>query len=351
MSIRNLLRENIKSLEPYSSARDDFSGSASVFLDANENWQEFVDFDSVNRYPDPHSSVVKREACSVFGYDEKMVSVGNGSDELIDIMYRLFCTPGQDSVLIMPPTYGEYKVLAEINDVKVHKVLQNPDFTLNVAEVKRAIDEYNPKLIFICSPNNPTGASVPFPVIKELSEYNQGITVVDEAYLDFSSSESAVSLIGTNERVVVLRTLSKAWALAGARIGLCISSPEIAKLIYMVKYPYNVPVLSQVYAAKALSRAAIVRSEVKRIISERGRVRALLEGIRGVHEVFDSDANFLLVRLEKAHEVFLALREKGIIVRDRSREVLCDSCLRITIGSEEENDMMINAVREVLGGI
>ncbi|MGN0907875.1 MAG: histidinol-phosphate transaminase [Bullifex sp.] len=350
MSIRNLLRENIRSLEPYSSARDDFSGSASVFLDANENWQEFVDFDDINRYPDPHSAAVKKGVRSVFGYDEKTVSVGNGSDELIDIMYRLFCTPGRDSVLIMPPTYGEYKVLAEINDVKVHKVLQNPDFTLNAAEVKKAIDEYEPKLMFICSPNNPTGASVPFSVIKELSDYNKGITVVDEAYLDFSASESAVSLIGTNERVVVLRTLSKAWALAGARIGLAVSSPEIAELVYMVKYPYNVPVLSQVYAARALSRADAVRGEVKRTISERSRVKALLEGVRGVHKVFDSDANFLLVRLEKAHEVFLALREMGIIVRDRTREVLCDSCLRITIGSKEENDMMIKAVREVLGG-
>ncbi len=351
MSIRNLLRENIKSLEPYSSARDDFSGTASVFLDANENWQEFVGFDAINRYPDPHSSVVKKGASEAFGYDKETVSVGNGSDELIDIMYRLFCTPGKDSVLIMPPTYGEYKVLAEINDIKVHKVMQNPDFTLNVPGIKKALDEYSPKLMFICSPNNPTGASVPFEVIKELSDYNNGITVVDEAYLDFSANESAVTLIKENERVVVLRTLSKAWALAGARVGLCISSREIADLIYMVKYPYNVPLLSQVYAAKALSRAPEVRDEVRNTITERERIKKLLGETEGVHKVYDSDANFLLVRIEKAHEVFLALRDRGVIVRDRSREVLCDSCLRITIGSEAENDLCIRTVREVLHGV
>ncbi len=351
MSIRELLRENIRSLEPYSSARDDFSGTASVFLDANENWQDFVDFDNINRYPDPHSSAVKRAVSEVFGYDERMVSIGNGSDELIDIMYRLFCTPGRDSVLIMPPTYGEYKVLASINDVAVHTVVQNSDFSLNVEAIKKALDEYSPKLMFICSPNNPTGVSVPFEVIRELTEYNRGITVVDEAYLDFSSNRSAVDLIAGNERVVVLRTLSKAWALAGGRIGISVTSPEIADLIYMVKYPYNVPLLSQAYAAAALSRADRVRKEVALTVAERERVKKLLEETEGVHTVFSSDANFLLVRMNKAHEVFLELRKRGIIVRDRSREVLCDSCLRITIGSREENDLLVSAVREVLGGV
>lgn len=348
MSIENLLRENIRALEPYSSARDDFSGSASVFLDANENYQNLISFDNINRYPDPRSMAVKKAFSKAFGIDTKNITIGNGSDELIDILFRMFCECKKDSVLLMPPTYGEYKVLAAINDVKVYSIIQNSDFTLNVEKIKNYLDKYSPKLMFICSPNNPTGKSVPLFVINELANYNKGITVVDEAYLDFSENQSAVSLIEKNERIVVLRTLSKAWGLAGGRIGIAITSEEINNVMYKVKYPYNIPLPSQLCAVKALENADKVRSEAKQMVIERERVKCELSSISGVEKVFDSDANFLLVRVKEADLIYQKLSNKGVIVRNRSKEILCSSCLRITIGSKKENQLMLEYLKEAL---
>ena len=348
MSIENLLRENIRALEPYSSARDDFSGSASVFLDANENYQNLISFDNINRYPDPRSMAVKKAFSKAFGIDTKNITIGNGSDELIDILFRMFCECKKDSVLLMPPTYGEYKVLAAINDVKVYSIIQNSDFTLNVEKIKNYLDKYSPKLMFICSPNNPTGKSVPLFVINELANYNKGITVVDEAYLDFSENQSAVSLIEKNERIVVLRTLSKAWGLAGGRIGIAITSEKINNVMYKVKYPYNIPLPSQLCAVKALENADKVRSEAKQMVIERERVKCELSSISGVEKVFDSDANFLLVRVKEADLIYQKLSNKGVIVRNRSKEILCSSCLRITIGSKEENQLMLEYLKEAL---
>ena len=348
MSIENLLRDNIRALEPYSSARDDFSGYAAVFLDANENYKNMISFEKINRYPDPRSLEVKKAFSNVYGVDVNNLTIGNGSDELIDILYRMFCECGKDYALIMPPTYGEYKVLAAINDVKILSVVQKPDFTLDIEKIKSTIDEYKPKLMFICSPNNPTGKSIPLSIIKQLASYNKGITVVDEAYLDFSTNESAISLIKENERIVVLRTLSKAWGLAGGRIGIAIASEEITSIMYKVKYPYNIPLPSQLCAVKALNSASTVKKEAKDITLERERVKSILEKIDGVEKVFESDANFLLTRVKNADKVYQMLSLRGIIVRNRSKEVLCDSCLRITIGSRDENELMLSTIKEVL---
>ena len=351
MSIENLLRLNIRDLEPYSSARDDFSGSAAVFLDANENYKNMISFEKINRYPDPRSLEVKKAFSKVYNIDVKNLTIGNGSDELIDILFRMFCECGKDYCLIMPPTYGEYKVLAAINDIKVLSVIQRPDFTLDVEKIKSTIDEYSPKLMFICSPNNPTGSSISLSVIKELASYNQGITVVDEAYLDFSTNKSAISLLEENERIVVLRTLSKAWGLAGGRIGIAIASEEITSIMYKVKYPYNIPLPSQLCAIKALNSAEAVKKEAKDITLERERVKMELLKINGVERVYPSDANFLLTKVKLADEVYSMLSSRGIIVRNRSKEVLCDSCLRITIGSKEENNLMLSTIKEVLSGL
>ena len=348
MSIEKLLRDNIRVLEPYSSARDDFSGTASVFLDANENFQNMISFDRINRYPDPRSLEVKKAFAKAYGVDVKNLTIGNGSDELIDILYRMFCECKRDSVLIMPPTYGEYKVLAAINDVNIISVVQKPDFTLDIESIKRELDEKAPKLMFLCSPNNPTGASIPLSQVKELAQYNKGITVVDEAYIDFSTNESAISLISENERIVVLRTLSKAWGLAGGRIGIAIASEEITSIMYKVKYPYNIPLPSQLCAIKALNSYSKVMEEAKKITIERERVRSTLETIDGVEKIFPSDTNFLLVKVKRANEAYDELSKRGIIVRNRSKEVLCASCLRITIGSRAENDLMLSTLKEVL---
>ena len=292
MSIEKLLRDNIRVLEPYSSARDDFSGTAAVFLDANENFQNMISFDRINRYPDPRSLEVKKAFAKAYGVEVKNLTIGNGSDELIDILYRMFCECKRDSVLIMPPTYGEYKVLAAINDVNIISVVQKPDFTLDIESIKRELDE--------------------------------------------------------NERIVVLRTLSKAWGLAGGRIGIAIASEEITSIMYKVKYPYNIPLPSQLCAINALNSYSKVMEEAKKITIERERVRIALETIDGVEKIFPSDTNFLLVKVKKANEAYDELSKRGIIVRNRSKEVLCASCLRITIGSRAENDLMLSTLKEVL---
>lgn len=346
MSVMNLVRDNIRALEPYRCARDDFKGTAEVFLDANESWREYVGDAGINRYPDPRSEKLVAKAVEVLGLPEGYVAAGSGSDELIDLLLRIFCRPGKDSILLLPPTYGAYKVFASINDVKIEKVLLKDDFSLDEEAIRAALDRYSPKLLFICSPNNPTGNSMDPEAIRRIAEYNKGLTIVDEAYQDFSDKPSAVSLVSENERVVVLRTLSKAWGLAGARIGLIIASEEIIGLVRNVKYPYNLGLPSQSEGIKALSQAEAVRAEVANTIRERERVAKLLSAS---YEVIPSDANFLLVRIPEAEKVYDTLKQMGIITRLRSHEPKCKDGIRITIGSREENDRLLAAL-EVAGG-
>lgn len=348
MSVKNLMRANIVSLDPYRCARDEFEGTAEVYLDANESWRKYIDFPGdINRYPDPRSGAVRRALEEVLGLPYENTIVGNGSDEIIDVLFRIFCDPGKDNVLLLGPTYGAYKVFAAINDVKVNVVPLNSEFLPDVDAVKRAIDEYAPKLVFICSPNNPTGNAVPLETIREIATYNSAITVVDEAYGDFSTQQSASSLVLENERVVLMKTLSKAWGLAGARVGICMCSAEIHDAMYNVKYPYNLGLPSQLEALKALANADAVRAGVRYTIDERARLASMLEKSSKVVKVYPSDANFLLVKVTDAKAIYLGLQKKGVIVRNRSRELNCENCLRITVGSVEEDDRLIAALEEL----
>lgn len=348
MSIEELMRDNIVALEPYRCARDEFEGVAEVYLDANESWRSYIDFPGdINRYPDPRSSLLRKAIDEVLGLDYDMTIVGNGSDEIIDLLFRIFCNPGKDSVLLMGPTYGAYKVFASINDVKVNVAPLTEEFAVDVNLVKKMIDETKPKLVFLCSPNNPTGNKIDYDTIKEIATYNQAITVVDEAYWDFSSERSASELVKENERVVLMRTLSKAWGLASARIGIAMCSKKIHEAMYNVKYPYNVGLPSSTEALKALSNSDKVREGVEYTKKERERLVKLLKSCDKVVKVYPSDANFLLVKVTDADSIYIELQKRGIVVRNRSRELNCANCLRITVGSRDENDRLIKALGEL----
>ena len=347
MSVRNLIRNNILSLSPYKCARDDFEGKAEVYLDANENYNEFIKVKDINRYPDPHSKEVVEAVSRTFGYPAEQIIIGNGSDEIIDLLFRIFCNPGKDSALIFPPTYGAYKVFASINDVQIYESnLEEESFALNVEKAIADIDKYKPKLVFICSPNNPTGNAFSLEAIEKIAKHNQGLTVVDEAYGDFSTKASAYTLMQENERIVLLRTLSKAWGLAGARIGICVSSKEICSFLYNVKYPYNVPLLSQKAAVKALSNVEKVKENICVIVRDREKLKNQLEEM-GI-KVFPSDANFLLIRVKEAPLIYKKLLDCGVVVRLRSSEFGCHDCLRVTIGSSEENDKFLDALKRII---
>jgi histidinol-phosphate aminotransferase len=352
--MRELLRENIATLKPYSCARNDFTGEAEVYLDANENWQEFVGREDVNRYPDPLATMVRKALEEVLGLPFDQTIIGNGSDELIDNLFRCFCRPVKDSVLLMPPTYGAYRVFADINDVIVKTVPLTPHFQLDLPALKRCLaeekasrtNEARLKLLFICSPNNPSGNAFPLDEVRTICSLFDGIVVVDEAYFDFSSQASAVSLLGEFENLVVLRTLSKCWALASARVGVAIASKEIIAVLRSMKYPYNVGGPSQDIALKALKQAQRVKQGLALIKEERARLHTELAQVDCVVQVFDSDANFFLVRVTDAPSIYHYLLGKGIIVRNRSKEMHCENCLRITIGSKQENDVLLSALKE-----
>ncbi len=352
--MRELLRENIATLKPYSCARNDFTGEAEVYLDANENWQEFVGREDANRYPDPMATMVRKALDEVLGLSFDHTVIGNGSDELIDNLFRCFCRPRKDSVLLMPPTYGAYRVFADINDVIVEQVPLTSDFQIDLpaltsylAEEKgRRTEASRLKMLFVCSPNNPSGNAFPLDEIRSICSLFDGIIVVDEAYFDFSSQESAVSLLPEFPNLVVLRTLSKCWALASARVGVAIASKEIIAVIRSMKYPYNVGTPSQTLALKALRQAGQVRMGLDLIKVERARLEGALAGLDCVVKVFPSDSNFFLVRVADAAAIYHYLLGKGIIVRNRSKEMHCENCLRITIGSRQENDLLLAALKE-----
>jgi len=352
--MRELLRKNIANLVPYSCARNDFEGEADVYLDANENWRDFVGEEGRNRYPDPLCKQVRKALDEVLGLPFANTVIGNGSDEIIDNLFRCFCNPGLDKAIIMSPTYGAYRVFADINDVFVEQVPLKADFSIDFdgleaflqQEKKSGVDEGRSKLLFICSPNNPTGNAYPIDQIERVCSLFDGITVVDEAYFDFSSTESAVSLLSRFPRLVVLRTLSKCWSLANARVGIAVANEAVCKVLISMKYPYNVGGPSQELALKGLVQADGVREALATTLEERKRVEAALPLLPCVVKVFPSDANFLLVRVDQADAIYHYLAQKGIIVRNRSRELHCENCLRITIGSREENDKLLVALSQ-----
>lgn len=347
IDIPSLVRPNILALTPYRSARDDFDSG--ILLDANENafGAPFADENELNRYPMPYQETLRSKIADFRGVDAKNVFVGVGSDEAIDLMYRIFCTPGKDRVLITPPTYGMYKVSANINDVAVDQVLLTPDFQLQVTETLAAVTE-NTKIIFLCSPNNPTANSLNPDDIFAIAEGFDGIVVVDEAYIDFSSQKSFATEVQNYNNMVVLQTMSKSFGLAGIRLGVAIAAPEIISIMMKVKAPYNINKLTSKVAIRGYEAIDLMKEKVAQIIDEREKIIASLNEISKVVKVFPTDANFLIFRVDEAYSVYQKLAEKGVIVRFRGNEPHCENCIRLTIGTPEENEAFLNALNEIL---
>ncbi len=335
--LSKLLRKNIANLKPYSSARDEFSGSASVFLDANENPYDT----GYNRYPDPYQQEVKKRIAEIKDVDPAQIFLGNGSDEPIDLLFRAFCNPGVDNVVAIEPSYGMYTVSAGINDVEVKKVLLTENFELESEKVLAVADDKT-KLIFLCSPNNPSGNLLNSDEIISIVRNFNGLVVVDEAYIDFAPGESLLPELDKYPNLVVLQTFSKAWGLAGIRLGMAFASPEIVAVLSKIKYPYNINSLTQQRVMQSLQNVDEKDQWVNTIIAEREKLAKELEQFKFVRKIYPSDSNFLLVKMDGAREKFEYLMSEGVIVRDRSKISLCEGSLRITIGSHEENQELID---------
>src|SRR6185437_7757578 len=343
-SINNILRENIKTLVPYSSARDEYQGEASVFLDANENAFGSPLEQQFNRYPDPLQYAVKKRLSEIKGVPPRNIFLGNGSDEAIDILFRSFCNPGVDNVILVPPTYGMYQVSANINDVAVRNVPLTEDFQLNLEGIAEAIDKHT-KLIFVCSPNNPTGNSINREDIETLLANFSGLVIVDEAYINFSRQKTFIQELTEYANLVVLQTLSKAWGLAGLRVGMAFASEEIIEVMNKVKPPYNVNEASQQLALQALENVGQVNNWIKEILVQRDNLVLQLKDFDFVVDIYPSDANFILVKTTDPRGIYNFLVEKGIIIRDRSKVELCEGCLRITVGTPAENELLIRSLQ------
>ena len=339
-----LLRDNIRQLVPYSSARDDFKGTAQVFLDANENSLGSPLTKWYNRYPDPHQWKVKEALGKVKGISPEHIFLGNGSDECIDLLYRAFCVPGQDNVIINPPTYGMYEVSAHINDVEVRRAVLLDDFQLDLVHLERLVDA-NTKIIWICSPNNPTANSINRQDIEVVLNNFSGLVVIDEAYINFSRHRSFIQELADYPNLVVLQTMSKAWGLAGLRLGMAFASEGIIDIYNKVKPPYNINQATQELALKALEEVGQVNEMIKALVTMREELARDLASLPFVLTVYPSDANFLLVKTTDAHSVYDYLLEDGIVVRDRSKVELCAGCLRVTVGTAKENEALVAALR------
>lgn len=334
------VRPNIRAMQPYSSARDEFHGTASVFLDANENPYNAP----YNRYPDPMQWRLKEKVAEIKGVPKECILLGNGSDEPIDLILRAFCEPGKECMLTVDPTYGMYQVAAEINNVTCRKVKLTSDFQIDMPAFLSQIDD-TVKAIYLCSPNNPTGNSLNRKDIYQILDTFKGIVVVDEAYIDFSSLPSYTKDLSKYPNLVVFQTLSKAWGAAGIRLGMAFASPEIISVLNKIKYPYNVNQLTQEKALEILNNQETMKSQLTLILSERTRLQQELTAIPCVRKIYPTDANFILVDVGDADAVYQKLVDQGIIVRNRNKVVLCAGCLRITVGTEEENTALLNALK------
>lgn len=341
-----LVRDNIKKMTPYSSARHEFSGDASVFLDANENSFGSPLPDNFNRYPDPSQIQVKEKLSKIKGVPPQNIFLGNGSDEAIDLLYRIFCEPGRDNVLIFPPTYGMYEVCAEMNDVKVKKINLTKEYQLDIEAIEQAIDP-NTKLIFICSPNNPTGNSINRNDIEIILNNFNGIVVIDEAYINYAKQKTFIPELTEYPNLVVMQTLSKAWGLAGLRLGMAFASENIISLMNKVKYPYNINTATQLLVLDALNNIDWVNEHITITVNEREKLKEELLGLSFTEKICPSDANFLLAKMKNAPAIYKELVENGIIVRDRSKVILCEDCLRITVGTETENKKLIDVLNNL----
>ena len=341
MNLDKLVRPNISKLTPYSSARNEFTGSASIFLDANENPYN----EPFNRYPDPLQREVKKRLAAIKGVKPENIFLGVGSDEGIDLAYRIFCRPGIDNVVAIAPSYGMYEVCADINDIEYRRVSLDDNFNFDPDTLLAATDE-NTKLLWICSPNNPTGNAYPIDMILKTAQAFSGIVMVDEAYIDFSSKGSMITYLDQCPNVIVLQTFSKAWGRAGLRLGVAYASPEIIDYYNKVKYPYNINAITQEKAIEALENVAKVKAWVDELLDNRSLLAEALEKMSCVKHIYPSDANFLLIRVDDPDCLYNFLCKQGIIVRNRNRVEKCAGCLRITIGTKDENAQLINAIND-----
>lgn len=343
--LNTITRDSIKKVVAYSSARDEFSGEASIFLDANENSLGSPLMKWYNRYPDPYQKKIKEALSRIKGIALEQIFIGNGSDECIDLLFRCFCEPAKDNVIICPPTYGMYEVSAAINDVEIKKVLLTPGFQLDLEGIENAIDDYT-KIIWLCSPNNPTGNSINYQDIEVLLNNFDGLIIVDEAYINFARQRSFLSDLKEYPNLVVLQTLSKAWGLAALRLGMAFASKEIIELLNRIKPPYNINQATQDLVLQALEEVGQVNDMIKIIVQLRDQLAQSLLEIPGVEKIYPSDANFILVKIKNARKLYEFLLEDGIVVRDRSKVKLCEDCLRITIGTEIENQKLLDRIKE-----
>lgn len=341
--LNKVVRPNIKTLKPYSSAKDEYTGEARILLDANENSLGSPLTKWYNRYPDPYQLKVKEQLAFVKQIAANQIFLGNGSDECIDILFRTFCIPGKDNIIICPPTYPMYEVGANINEIEIQKAPLLPDYQLNVAHIEQLVNERT-KIIWICSPNNPTGNSLDRIDIETILNHFEGIVVVDEAYINFSKQKSFVQSLIDYPNLVVLQTLSKAWGLAGLRLGMCFASPEIISYMNKVKAPYNINIVTQELAIQALEEVGQVNDMIQLLVDMRIALAEVIASMPHVIKVFPSDTNFLFVKIPHARKLYEYLLTKGIIVRDRSALELCEDSLRITVGTEHENTELVDAM-------
>jgi len=338
--ISRLVRENVKTLIPYSCARDEFKGKDGIFLDANEN-----PYGELNRYPDPYQRELKTAISRIKGIQEESIFLGNGSDEVIDLCFRIFCNPGTDKALTFTPTYGMYEVSAAINDVEIIKIPLSEDFQVEYKNVLPELKDPALKLIFICSPNNPTGNAMSGSQIESIISGFEGIVVIDEAYIDFSEQRSFKTMISRYNNLIVMQTFSKAMGLAAARVGMAFMDPSIVLYFNKMKPPYNISALNQEAALKSLNHINQLKNKISMILKERERLAKALEKISIIEKVFPSDSNFLLVRTRDADKIYSELIDNKIIVRNRNRMV--PGCIRITVGTERENNRLLNALQRI----
>lgn len=347
--INNIIRPNIKNLIPYSSARDEFKGEASVFLDANENSFGSPLTKWYNRYPDPMQRKVKEKLSEIKGVPVDHIFLGNGSDECIDLLIRAFCEPGKDNIIICPPTYGMYEVSANINDVAIKKVPLTNNFQLDLPSIEEAVDDQT-KIIFLCSPNNPTGNSLNRDDVEVILNNYFGLVVIDEAYINFSRFRSFTQELEDYPNLVIMQTLSKAWGLAALRMGLAFASEAIIGIMNRIKPPYNINQPAQDLALQALEEVGQVNDMIREIVEQRSWLEKALTTVPAVLKIFPSDANFLLVQVTDAKGIYQTLLKEGIVVRDRSSVTLCTGCLRITVGTPAENETLVNALKRYTVG-
>jgi histidinol-phosphate aminotransferase len=342
MNIQDLIRPTIKAMKPYSSARDEFQGVTDnmVFLDANENPFE----NGVNRYPDPQQGKLKSVLSEIKGIPTRNILLGNGSDEILDLIYRAFCEPNQDNVIILPPTYGMYEVLANLNAIDIKKVNLTEDFQPKIETILNITDK-NSKLLFLCSPNNPSGNSFSSKAIEELVSKFQGIVVIDEAYIDFSNEKSWINRFQEFPNLVVTQTLSKAYGMAGIRLGICYASTEIISVLNTIKPPYNINALTQKKAIELLRIKDIATNQINNILKQREVLITELKTVSYISKIYPSDANFVLVKVDDANKRYNQLIEKGIVIRNRTTQPGCENALRLTVGTSEENSILISTLK------